>query len=47
MTIRKNYSKECELGAVSLLIDQEYSRTEAARSHGVSANMLGERTSGW
>ena len=41
MTIRKKYSKEFKLDAVSLVIDQEYSRTEAARSLGINANMLG------
>jgi transposase len=41
MTTRKKYSKEFKLDAVSLIIDQEYSRTEAARSLGINANMLG------
>ncbi len=41
MTTRKKYSKEFNLDAVSLVIDQEYSRTEADRSLGISANMLG------
>jgi transposase len=30
MTIRKKYSKEFKLDAVSLVIEQEYSRAEAA-----------------
>ena len=41
MTTRKKYSKEFKLDAVSLVIDQDYSRTEAARSLGINANMLG------
>jgi len=41
MTTRKKYSKEFKLDAVSLIIDQDYSRTEAARSLGINANMLG------
>ncbi len=41
MTTRKKYSKEFKLDAVSLVIDQDYSRTDAARSLGINANMLG------
>ena len=41
MVTRKKYSKEFKLDAVSLVIDQKYSRTEAARSLGINANMLG------
>jgi len=41
MTTRKQYTKEFKLDAVSLVIEQEYSRTEAARSLGINANMLG------
>jgi transposase len=41
MTTRKKYSKEFKLDAVSLVIDQDYSRTEAARSLDINANMLG------
>jgi len=41
MTTRKKYSKEFKLDAVSLVIDQEYSRIEAARSLDINANMLG------
>jgi len=41
MTTRKKYSKEFKLDAISLIIDQDYSRTEAARSLGINANMLG------
>ena len=39
--IRKKYSKEFKLDAVSLVIDQGYSREEAARSLGIRAPMLG------
>lgn len=41
MTTRQKYTKEFKLDAVSLVIDQEYSRAEAARSLGINANMLG------
>jgi len=41
MTIRKKYSKEFKLDAVSLVTDQNYTRTEAARSLDINANMLG------
>ena len=41
MTLRKKYTKEFKLDAVSLVIDQEYSRAEAARSLGINSNMLG------
>jgi len=41
MTTRKKYSKEFKLDAVSLVIEQDYSRTEAARSLDINANMLG------
>ena len=41
MTTRKKYSKEFKLDVVSLVIDQDYSRTEAARSLDINANMLG------
>jgi|TARA_B100000315_G_C14383266_1_gene498468 transposase len=43
MSIRKKYSKEFKLDAVSLVTDQNYTRTEAARSLGINANMLGRR----
>ena len=32
MVARKKYSKEFKLDAVSLVLEQDYSRTEAARS---------------
>ena len=41
MAIRKKYSKEFKLDAISLVLDQGYTRTEAARSLGINANMLG------
>ncbi len=41
MSRRKRYSKEFKLDAVSLVLDQGYSRTEAARSLGLNGNMLG------
>ena len=41
MSARKKYSKEFKLDAVSLVIDQSYSRAEAARSLDINSNMLG------
>ena len=41
MSNRKKYSKEFKLDAVSLVLDQSYSRAEAARSLGLNSNMLG------
>ena len=41
MTRRRKYSKEFKLDAVSLVTDQGYTRTEAARSLDINANMLG------
>lgn len=41
MTTRKKYSKEFKLDAISLVLEQNYSRAEAARSLGIKANMLG------
>jgi transposase len=40
MKIRKKYSKEFKLDAVSLVLDQDYSRAEAARNLGINAQML-------
>ena len=40
MVIRKQYSKEFKLDAVSLALDQGYSIAEAARSLEIRANML-------
>ena len=41
MVIRNRYTKEFKLDAVSLVIDQGYSRAEAGRSLDINANMLG------
>jgi len=41
MSGRKKYSKEFKLDAVSLVLEQDYSRAEAARSLGLNSNMLG------
>ncbi|GAA3938714.1 hypothetical protein GCM10022277_38540 [Litoribacillus peritrichatus] len=41
MTTRNKYSKEFKLDAISLVLEQGYSRSEAARSLGINANMLG------
>jgi len=41
MTTRKTYSKEYKLDAVSLVKDQNYNQSEAARNLGINANMLG------
>jgi transposase len=40
MTTRKKYSKEFKLDAISLVLDQGYTRTAAASSLGINANML-------
>jgi transposase len=41
MIIRKKYSKEFKLDAISLVTEQGYMRSEAARSLGINAQMLG------
>jgi transposase len=41
MVIRKQYSKEFKLDAISLVLDQGYTIAEAARSLEIRANMLG------
>lgn len=41
MTTRKKYSKEFKLDAISLVLEQGYSRAEAARSLEINATMLG------
>ncbi|GJL72479.1 MAG: transposase [Nitrosomonas sp.] len=41
MAIRKQYSKEFKLDAISLVLDQGYAIAEAARSLEIRANMLG------
>ena len=40
MTMRKKYSKEFKLDAISLVLEQGYTRAEAARSLEINANML-------
>jgi len=41
MATRKKYPKEFKLDAISLVLDQGYTRREAASSLGINANMLG------
>ncbi|SOB75588.1 transposase [Marinobacter sp. LV10R510-11A] len=41
MTTRKLYSKEFKLDAISLVLEQGYSRAHAARSLEINSNMLG------
>lgn len=41
MTTRNQYSKEFKLDAISLVLEQGYSRACAARSLELNANMLG------
>ena len=40
MPTRKKYPKEFKLDAISLVLDQGYSRSEAARSLDINTNML-------
>jgi len=40
MSNRRQYSKEFKLDAISLVNDQGYSRTEAARSLSINPNVL-------
>ena len=40
MNTRKKYPKEFKLDAIGLVLDQGYSRSEAARSLDINANML-------
>lgn len=42
MAMRKQYSKEFKLDAISLVLDQGYAIAEAARSLEIRANMLGQ-----
>ena len=42
MNTRKKYPKEFKLDAISLVLDQGYTRQEAARSLDINANMLGQ-----
>ena len=39
MTTRKKYPKEFKLDAISLVLDQEYTRAEAARSLEINPNL--------
>ena len=41
MNTRKKYPKEFKLDAISLVLDQGYTRIEAARSLGINSTMLG------
>ena len=41
MTARKKYSKEFKLDAIALMVEQKYSRVEAARNLGITAQILG------
>ena len=41
MSTRKKYSKEFKLDAVSLVVEQGYTRMEAAKSLGINHSMLG------
>ena len=40
MSKRKSYTKEFKLDAVSLVLEQGYTRVEAAKSLGVNANVV-------
>jgi transposase len=40
MSTRKKYSKEFKLDAISLVLEQQYSRVEAARSLNINPNMI-------
>ena len=41
MGSRKRYNKEFKLDAISLVLEQGYSRTDAAKSLGLNTTMLG------
>jgi transposase len=41
MAVRKKYTKEFKLDAVSLVKEQDYKHSEAAKSLGINTNMLG------
>jgi transposase-like protein len=41
LNTRKKYSKEFKLDAVSLVVDQKYSQSEAAKNLGINPNLLG------
>lgn len=40
MTNRKSYSKEFKLDAIALVVEQGYTKAEAARNLGINANIL-------
>jgi len=40
MTTRKKYPKEFKLDAISLVLDQEYTRAEAARGLEINPNLI-------
>jgi transposase len=44
MKIRKKYSKEFKLDAVSLVVEQGYSNIDAAKSLGIGSSMLSRWT---
>ena len=41
MTPRKKYTKEFKLDAISLVVEQGYARSEAAKNLGINPQMLG------
>ncbi|MFT6987404.1 MAG: transposase [Psychromonas sp.] len=43
MTVRKKYSKEFKLDAIALVVEQKYSRTEAARNLVLSYSVVGPK----
>ena len=40
MTTRKKYPKEFKLDAISLVLEQEYTKAEALRSQGINRNLI-------
>lgn len=40
MTTRKRYSKEFKLDTISLVVEQQYTQTKAARSLDISPNLI-------
>ena len=40
MTTRKKYPKEFKLDAISLVLEQEYTKAEALRSLGINPNLI-------
>jgi transposase len=40
MTARKKYSKEFKLDAIALVVEQKYSRVEAARNLGITVALF-------